>query len=108
MKLILAIIRNDDSVGAVNALRKNNFQVTKLTSTGGFLMIGNTTLLMGVPDERVDELKAILRRTCSQREHINSNPLSYSLGYGESKEGEMVTVGGATVFTLNVEQMDKL
>lgn len=36
MKLILAILSNDDSPAASNALNKNGFQVTKLATTGGF------------------------------------------------------------------------
>lgn len=46
MKLILAIVNNDDSAVVSATLTKEKFSVTKLSTTGGFLMIGNTTLLM--------------------------------------------------------------
>ena len=53
MKLILAILSNDDSPVASNALNKNGFSVTKLATTGGFLRAGNTTLIIGCEDEKV-------------------------------------------------------
>lgn len=46
-KLVLAIINNDDSAIAASALNAEGFFVTKLSTTGGFLMVGNTTLLIG-------------------------------------------------------------
>lgn len=52
MKLILAILSNDDSPVASNALNKNGFSVTKLATTGGFLRAGNTTLIIGCEDEK--------------------------------------------------------
>ena len=53
MKLVLAIINNDDSAVAANALTAGGFSVTKLSTTGGFLQVGNTTLLIGTEDDRV-------------------------------------------------------
>ena len=50
MKLILAIVNNDDSAVVASALTKEKFTVTKLSTTGGFLMVGNTTLLIGSED----------------------------------------------------------
>ena len=52
MKLILAIVSNDDSSKVSSALTKNHFSVTKLATTGGFLLSGNTTFLIGTQDER--------------------------------------------------------
>ena len=47
MKLVIAIINNDDSAVATAALTAKGLFVTKLSTTGGFLMVGNTTLLIG-------------------------------------------------------------
>ena len=54
MKLILAIVNNDDSGAVSSALTRGGFSVTKLATTGGFLMAGNTTFISGVEDEKVD------------------------------------------------------
>ena len=50
MKLILAIVSNDDSGAVSSALTRGGFSVTKLATTGGFLMAGNTTFISGVDD----------------------------------------------------------
>ena len=56
MKMILAIVSNDDSSNVSRALTKARYSVTRLATTGGFLMSGNTTLLIGVEDEKVDDV----------------------------------------------------
>ena len=55
MKLILAIVSNDDASAVTSALTKNNFYMTRLATTGGFLRAGNTTLIVGTEDELVDK-----------------------------------------------------
>ena len=48
-KLIIAIVSNEDSTAASRALTKAGSSVTRLATTGGFLLSGNTTMLVG-PD----------------------------------------------------------
>ncbi|MBO5411410.1 MAG: cyclic-di-AMP receptor [Clostridia bacterium] len=107
MKLILAIVNNDDSAVVSATLTKENFSVTKLSTTGGFLMIGNTTLLIGAEDDKVARVKEIIHQYSQTREKVAVT--TSSLGRGLDKNGleEKVTVGGATVFVLDVESMDK-
>ena len=90
MKLVLAIINNDDSAVAANALTAGGFSVTKLSTTGGFLQVGNTTLLIGT--------------------HKKVVPTTESFGRGLRKDGVApeITVGGATYFVLDVADMGKL
>ncbi|MCE3399510.1 cyclic-di-AMP receptor, partial [Staphylococcus aureus] len=52
MKMIIAIVQDQDSQELSDQLVKNNFRATKLATTGGFLRAGNTTFLCGVNDER--------------------------------------------------------
>ena len=54
MKLILAFVSNDDSGAVSSAMTRGGFQITKLATTGGFLMAGNTTFISGVPDEKAE------------------------------------------------------
>jgi uncharacterized protein YaaQ len=107
MKLILAIVNNDDSAVVSATLTKENFSVTKLSTTGGFLMIGNTTLLIGAEDDKVSRVKEIICEYSQTREKVAVT--TSSLGRGLDKNGleEKVKVGGATVFVLDVESMDK-
>ena len=48
MKMVIAIVQNEDAYFLIEALMENEFSVTKLATTGGFLKVGNTTLLIGV------------------------------------------------------------
>ncbi len=108
MKLLLAIVNNDDSAIAASALTERGFFVTKLSTTGGFLMVGNTTLLIGTDDGKVDEVKSVLAKHCTTRKQIP--PPTESLGRGLRNDSlpREITVGGATVFVLNVEDTIKL
>ena len=107
MKLVTAIVNKEDSKAVCNELLKDKFYVTRLATTGGFLMAGNMTLMIGTEDERVDECIACISKCCKQRTEIV--PGTASLGVGlESTMPIQVTVGGATVFVTNVERFEKL
>ena len=107
MKLILAIVNNDDSTVASAALTDAGFVVTRLSTTGGFLMVGNTTLLIGTEDKDTSAAIEILKRHCTTRKHVNSHTSSFGAGMKSNSLPEEVTVGGATVFVLGVDQMEK-
>ena len=107
MKLVTAIVNKEDSKAVCNELLKAKYYVTRLATTGGFLMAGNMTLMIGTEDERVDECIACISKCCKQRTEIV--PGTASLGVGlESTMPIQVTVGGATVFVTNVERFEKL
>ena len=55
MKLIIAILQDEDAGEAISHLNEAGFQVTRLATKGGFLRAGNTTLLAGVENENVDD-----------------------------------------------------
>ena len=107
MKLILAIVSSDDSSMVSSALTKNNFSVTKLATTGGFLMSGNTTFLIGTEDENVDKAINVIGEHSKKRKQMVPSSASYGVGMYTSFPVE-VTVGGATIFVLDVEQFKKL
>ena len=53
MKLIYAIVRNDNEDDVVSQLTKHHYSITRLSTTGGFLKKGNTTLMIGAEDDKV-------------------------------------------------------
>ena len=53
MKLVIVIIRDSDDEAVIQALLQQEYRVTRMSSTGGFLKQGNVTLLIGVREERV-------------------------------------------------------
>ena len=111
MKLIIAIVQDEDSSRLVNQLMKNGYGVTKLATTGGFLRAGNTTLLIGVDDEKPHSVMEIIEQVCKSRKQITAAPSSMgSMGGmpGAASYPVEVTVGGATVFVMSVDQFVKL
>ena len=61
MKMIIAIIRDNDNDTVSNALIKAGFRVTRIASSGGFLRRGSSTLMVGVADEKVEEAIEIMK-----------------------------------------------
>ncbi len=107
MKLILAIVSNDDASSVSSALTKDNFQITRLATTGGFLRAGNTTVIIGTEDDRVDRCIEIIGMESKRRTEIVPSTASYDIGRYASFPVE-VQIGGATIFVLDVEQFVKL
>lgn len=107
MKLIYAIVNNDDSHAVSSALTKGGFSATKLASTGGFLMAGNTTFLVCSEDDKVDEIIEIIRLHSRRRKQFVSSGTSYGAGSYTSFPVE-VSVGGATVFVTDIERFEKV
>ena len=110
MKLIIAIVQDEDASRLLNKLMEAGFGVTKLATTGGFLRAGNTTLLTGVDDEKIEDAMGIIENTCKGRMQAAPvhAPMSGAPGgmYIPSVPVQ-VKVGGATVFVLDVEQFRK-
>ncbi len=109
MKLVVAIINDDDSIQVTENLRDNGFQVTKLASTGGFLRSGNTTIICGVEKEKVEQVIDIIEENSRSRKEITST----HVGAGMAMENYVptpieITVGGGTIFVLDVEQFKKV
>ncbi|WP_062350048.1 cyclic-di-AMP receptor [Bacillus kwashiorkori] len=105
MKLIFAVVQDQDSNRLMNALVENNFRATKLASTGGFLKSGNTTFIIGTEDIRVEKALKVIKDNCKSREQLVA-PVSPMGGNADSyiPYPVEVEVGGATVFVLPIEQ----
>lgn len=108
MKLILAIVNNDDSARISSALTDAGFGVTRLATSGGFLMVGNTTFLIGTDDEGTKKAIEIFKQYCTTRKQALPSTSSFGLGLGHMSIPEEVQVGGATIFVLDVAQMEKI
>jgi len=88
MRLILAVVRDADSETILQALLKDGYRVTRISSTGGFLRRGNATLLIGVEAEKV--------KTAVQMIRENSAP---AIDPGLKR---------ATIFVLKVDRFEQL
>ena len=109
MKLIVAIVQDEDAGRLVSALMDKGFGVTKLATTGGFLRAGNTTLISGVEDDKLQDALDVIEKICKSREQITaSNTPMGGAGGVYVPYPIRVTVGGATVFVLEVSQFLKV
>jgi len=108
MKLVIAVVQDKDSNKLSAALVKSNFRATKLASTGGFLKAGNTTFLVGVDDDKVDEVLQVIKKNSHAREQLVA-PVSPMGGNADSYVPYPVEiqVGGATVFVVDVERFEQ-
>ena len=108
MKMVIAIVQDDDAIDLVETLTEKKFGVTKLATTGGFLKSGNTTLMIGVEDDKVDEVIDTVKGICEKRkEVVVSSPFS---GSSEMymQYPVQVEVGGATVFVIDVDKFIRI
>jgi len=84
MKMIIAIVRDRDADPVSHALTSKDFRVTLTASTGGFLRRGNSSLFLGLEDDKVDEALQIIRSNLEPPDDSNQKR--------------------ATIFVLNVNQ----
>lgn len=104
MKLIMAIVQDKDSNRLANEFIDANVRATKLSSTGGFLKAGNSTFIIGVDDNRVQEVLDLIKKTCQARKQYVSTPMSLDISLdGQVPYPIEVEVGGATVFVVPVD-----
>ena len=109
MKLIIAIVQDEDASRLISQLMNDGFGVTKLATTGGFLRAGNTTLLVGVDDDRFQAAMDVIEKDCKSRKQIAPSPASMVGMPGSYTPYPIeVVVGGATIFVLTVDQFIKL
>lgn len=87
MKMIIVIVKDADAEQVTQSLTANNFRVTRIASTGGFLRSGVVTLLIGVDDERVEAGIQVVRD---------------QLGKSEPKERR------ATLFVVPVQRFEQV
>ena len=104
MKLIMAVVQDKDSTLLSDELVDANIRATKLSSSGGFLRSGNTTFMIGIEDDRVEEVLNIIKVNCESREQYMTSPVSLDVSLDSTIHYPMqVHVGGATVFVMPVE-----
>jgi uncharacterized protein YaaQ len=110
MDLILAIVRDEDAGRVTEALAERGYKSTRISTSSGFLMMSNTTLLIGVESEKVDEVLDIIKTKCRPyTEFAPPPPTERTLGPPTPpSEKEEVKVGGAVVFILGVKRFEKL
>jgi uncharacterized protein YaaQ len=105
-KLLIAVVQAQDAEAAEEALLEKEIKVTRLPSTGGFLGRRNATLLIGVSAEQQKIAMDVLKKICRERTEYIAVPLeSAPLPIPTPTP---ITIGGATVFILEVENFEEV
>lgn len=107
MKLLFVIIQKEDTKPLTDELIDNDFSVTRISSTGGFLSGGNTTLMIGLEPERIDRCLEIIKEKSSRRRSITVPVTMQPRAMDATATPFSVTVGGATVFVIDAESFYK-
>jgi len=103
--LMLAVLQEQDLDTATRTLEHLGAPVVYLASVGGFLGRRSATLLIGLPEKMEEKTLQVLQKSCRQRVEFVASPLD-----GTSiplPQPAQVTIGGATIFTFEVEFYDE-
>jgi len=103
-RLMLAVLQEQDVETASRALRKSHIFFTRLPSTGGYLGRRSTTLLIGFAEELEEIILKALRKTCRTRVEYVTIPLEGTPLPVPAPTP--ITVGGASIFTLEIERFE--
>lgn len=107
MKLLIIIVQDDDVNRVVSRLNEEKIGVTRLSSSGGFLRRGNTTILIGAQDEQIDLIRDIIREKCRSRVEMMPSIPVIAQGIITASEPIEVRVGGAIYFQVDIEEFLK-
>ena len=114
MKMIFAIINDNDVKNVMIELSKNSYLFTNLSSTAGFLKSGNTTLVIRVENDKVDDVISIIKANSAARKHLigpasilDSSSGQDGVNYTANaalENNTAVTIAGATIFVTEAEK----
>jgi CPA1 family monovalent cation:H+ antiporter len=104
-RLMAVVIQEQDFENAASGLSNMGFSVARLPSSGGFLSRRNITLLIGMQEGREPAVVGILKNSCRKRLEFLSQPLKNSSLPLSAPAA--IPIGGATIFTFEVEAYDE-
>ena len=109
MKLVVAVVHNEDARTLIDALLARQYRATWLHSSGGFLKQSNATILLAVEDVKVEDVIAIVRDNCHGRTQTVSpippimEPGQFFLPYPLE-----VQVGGAVLMVVPIDRFERI
>lgn len=107
MKLVIVILSNKDLSNVLAATSMEGYPSTKIATAGQFLESGQTTVLYGVEEEKVESLFAIIESNVTKRV-VRSEGVESTIEGSLLKKPVDVEEFGAVAFVIDVEQFRKL
>ena len=104
--LLMGVVQAQDADVAESKIRDLGVSVTRLPSVGAFLGRRNATLLIGLPPSQLEETLKAFKENCRQRVEYIAVPLESAPLPLPSPTP--ITVGGATIFALDVDHFEEL
>lgn len=109
MRMVITMVQDQEVNALLSALTEKGHTATKLASTGGFLRQGNTTLLIGTEEAKVQEVVDLIKEVCRTKKRLYSPLASVERTINSYIPSPIeVEVGGATIFVLKVEAFEKI
>lgn len=106
--LIIANASSEQVPMLMKELNKNHFYFTRIASSGSFMQLSTNTLIIGIPQDRYDELMQILHKHCKkQRTHIATQTQIEAHFQPSQPIIIEAETGGATILTLPVEHFEQ-
>ncbi|MBR1764545.1 MAG: cyclic-di-AMP receptor [Ruminococcus sp.] len=106
MKLVYAIVNDEDTYAVSKGLQKNGIRATKLASTGSFLSRGNTTFMICCEDSQVDAvIEACKKYSKKRKQFVSSSAVTEGAVAADPVE---ITIGGATIFVTDIERFEQV
>ncbi|MCL4458345.1 MAG: cyclic-di-AMP receptor [Chloroflexi bacterium] len=109
MKLVMAIVHEQDAHKVLDALVSKRYSATGIGSVGGFLRKKNTTVLVSVEAEEIENVIDIIREICRARTEVFYPPppvLTTVEGYVPTPIE--VKIGGAIIFVIDIEYFERV
>lgn len=104
--LMMAVVQAQDAEMAKDSLSRLGVSIERLPSVGGFLGRRNATLVIGLRENQKEVVIEALNQSCRQRIEFIAVPLeSAPLPLPTPTP---ITVGGATVFSLEIDRYEEL
>lgn len=107
MKLLIAIVNQEDADQVSRGLNSGGFSSTRYSSQGSYLTENNTTFLVGVDEERVEDVKRIIIRSVHRRQRPLPQLPPEHYGFLPDEDTPVI-VGGATIFVVEAEQFQRI
>ena len=104
--LMMAVVQAQDAEVAKETLEKMGLSIERLPSVGGFLGRRNATLVIGLAESQREMVIEALHQSCRQRIEFIAVPLeSAPLPLPTPTP---ITVGGATILSMEVDHYEEL
>jgi uncharacterized protein YaaQ len=106
---MFAVVQTKDADACADGLTAAGFVCTRFASQGGFLDNGNCTLMIGVDDAQVEDVIDVLRQRGRRRVELLEAALPFAgVATPMISPAVDVEVGGATVFVVPLDRLEKL